>query len=42
MNKELANYLETPYDTLNNWIKKDSIPLKTIAKIVQKKHFDWN
>lgn len=42
-NKELADYLDTPYDTLNNWIKRDSIPLKTIEKIVQNEQlsYDW-
>lgn len=42
-NKELADYLDTPYDTLNNWIKRDSIPLKIIEKIVQNEQlsYDW-
>lgn len=42
-NKELAEYLQTPYDTLNNWIKRDSIPLKIIDSIVQNEQFsyDW-
>ena len=42
-NKELADYLDTPYDTLNNWIKRDSIPLKTIEKVVQNEQlsYDW-
>ncbi len=42
-NKELAEYLQTPYDTLNNWIKRDSIPLKIIDSMVQNEQFsyDW-
>ncbi|WP_252981593.1 LexA family transcriptional regulator [Aliarcobacter butzleri] len=42
-NKELSDYLNTPYDTLNNWIKRDSIPLKTIEKVVQNEQlsYDW-
>lgn len=41
--KELAKYLNVPYDTLNNWIKRNSIPIKTINKIVQNEQvsYDW-
>jgi len=42
-NKELANYLEVSYDTLNGWIKRESIPLKIINRIVEGKNvsYDW-
>lgn len=42
-NKEFADYLNTPYDTFNNWIKRDSIPLKVIEGIVQSEQlsYDW-
>jgi len=42
-NKELANYLEISYDTLNSWLKRESIPLKVINRIVEERNvsYDW-
>jgi len=42
-NKQLANYLGISYSTLNSWLRRKSIPLKVINKIVEEKkiNYDW-
>jgi len=39
----ISNHLEISYDTLNGWLKRKSIPLKIINRIVEEKNvsYDW-
>lgn len=41
-NKELAEALGISYNTLNTWIKRDSIPIEMINEFVQKKQLSYN
>lgn len=41
-NKELSEELGVSYDTLNTWIKRDSIPMKKINEFVQKRQLNYN
>lgn len=42
-NKELAEYLSVSYNTLNTWIKRNSIPIEKITQLVEEKEvsYDW-
>ena len=42
-NKELSDKLGVSYNTLNTWIKRNSVPIDIIDKVVQKRQisFDW-
>lgn len=42
-NKDLSDFLEVSYNTLNTWIKRDSIPMDKISEFVQKRQlsYDW-
>jgi hypothetical protein len=42
-NREMSEYMGVSYNTLNTWIKRNSIPMEQLSDLVQKRQtsYDW-